>query len=104
MNTCFIFFVKVKPEYVNRHSLLTILDTPEIYPEPYGVALIVGAWNYPFTLTLGEYKYIMTIILNSSNFDSFNLGPLAGAIAAGNCIVLKPSEMSEASAVLIKAE
>ncbi len=44
--------------------------------EPKGVVLIVGAWNYPFQLILA---------------------PLVGAIAAGNCIVLKPSELAKAS-------
>ncbi|BAZ30055.1 aldehyde dehydrogenase [Cylindrospermum sp. NIES-4074] len=44
-----------------------------ILPEPLGVVLIIGAWNYPFQL----------IIL-----------PLLGAIAAGNCAILKPSEIA----------
>ena len=43
------------------------------YPEPYGVALILAPWNYPFMLALT---------------------PLIGAVAAGNCVVLKPSELS----------
>ena len=42
-----------------------------IYTEPLGVALIVAPWNYPFALTIQ---------------------PLIGAIAAGNCVILKPSE------------
>jgi aldehyde dehydrogenase (NAD+) len=42
-----------------------------IYPEPLGVVLIVAPWNYPFALTIQ---------------------PLVGAIAAGNCAILKPSE------------
>jgi len=42
-----------------------------IYPEPYGVSLIIGPWNYPFQLIIS---------------------PLIGSIAAGNCSVLKPSE------------
>jgi aldehyde dehydrogenase (NAD+) len=41
--------------------------------EPMGVVCIYGAWNVPFTVTLG---------------------PLINAIAAGNCALLKPSEMS----------
>jgi len=45
----------------------------KIYYEPLGVVLIIGAWNYPVQL-----------ILN----------PLVGAIAAGNCAVMKPSEIS----------
>lgn len=44
-----------------------------VRPEPMGVALIMGPWNYPLQLLLG---------------------PLAGAIAAGNCVVLKPSEFA----------
>jgi len=44
-----------------------------IYPEPLGVVLIIGPWNYPFQLTIS---------------------PLVGAIAAGNCAVIKPSEVS----------
>jgi acyl-CoA reductase-like NAD-dependent aldehyde dehydrogenase len=50
-------------------------------PEPYGVALIIGAWNYPIQEVFG---------------------PLAGAIAAGNCAVLKPSELAPASAELLR--
>ena len=48
---------------------------------PYGVALIVGAWNYPFQLVLG---------------------PLVGAIAAGNCAIIKPSEMAARSSALLR--
>lgn len=44
-----------------------------IYPEPYGVALILSPWNYPFQLCME---------------------PLIGALAAGNCAVLKPSNYS----------
>jgi aldehyde dehydrogenase (NAD+) len=42
-----------------------------IQPEPLGVVLIIGPWNYPFQLMMS---------------------PLVGAIAAGNCALLKPSE------------
>ncbi|MDR1747154.1 MAG: aldehyde dehydrogenase [Tannerella sp.] len=44
-----------------------------IYYEPYGIVLIISTWNYPFVL---------------------GFKPLIGAIAAGNCCVLKPSEIS----------
>ncbi len=44
-----------------------------IYAEPLGVVLIIGAWNYPFQLIIS---------------------PLVGAIAAGNCAILKPSEIA----------
>ncbi|MDU0353434.1 aldehyde dehydrogenase family protein [Paraglaciecola aquimarina] len=49
-------------------------------PEPLGTVLIIGAWNYPIQLILG---------------------PLISAIAAGNCAVLKPSELAPASANLL---
>ncbi len=45
--------------------------------EPLGVVLVIGPWNYPVYLTLG---------------------PLVGAIAAGDCAVLKPSEHTPAAA------
>lgn len=48
--------------------------------EPYGTVLIIGAWNFPFALTLG---------------------PAVGAIAAGNTLVLKPSEVAAASSALM---
>ena len=51
-----------------------------IYPEPYGVALVVSPWNYPLQLALV---------------------PLVGAIAAGNCAVIKPSELSPATSALV---
>jgi aldehyde dehydrogenase (NAD+) len=48
--------------------------------EPLGVALIIGPWNYPLQLLLA---------------------PLIGAIAAGNCAILKPSEMAPHTAALV---
>ncbi len=48
--------------------------------EPLGVVLIIGPWNYPVYLTLG---------------------PLVAAIAAGNCAVIKPSELAPATSALI---
>jgi aldehyde dehydrogenase (NAD+) len=48
--------------------------------EPLGTALIIGAWNYPFQLVFA---------------------PLIAAIAAGNCAVLKPSELASATSALI---
>ena len=52
----------------------------EIIKEPRGVVLIIGPWNYPFQLVFS---------------------PLIGAISAGNCSVLKPSECSPAIAKVI---
>lgn len=51
----------------------------KIYPEPLGVVLIIGPWNYPFSLMVS---------------------PLIGAIAAGNCAVLKPSEIASATSAV----
>jgi len=51
-----------------------------IYLEPYGIALIMSPWNYPFMLTLV---------------------PLISAIAAGNCVVVKPSACAPATGKLI---
>ncbi len=48
--------------------------------EPYGSALILGSWNYPLQLLIS---------------------PLVGAIAAGNCAVIKPSEISHSTSALI---
>ncbi|XP_004598279.2 aldehyde dehydrogenase family 3 member B2-like isoform X2 [Ochotona princeps] len=56
------------------NNLLTKLGSAFIRKEPYGLVLIIAPWNYPLNLTLM---------------------PLVGAIAAGNCVVLKPSEMSK---------
>src|SRR5574344_2222761 len=53
----------------------------KIYTEPYGVVLIISPWNYPFLLTLE---------------------PLVGAIAAGNCVVVKPSRYSYATSSVIE--
>ncbi len=52
-----------------------------ILSEPYGVALIMSPWNYPFQLTVA---------------------PLIGAICAGDCAVVKPSAYSAATSALIK--
>ncbi|TRY77366.1 hypothetical protein TCAL_06953 [Tigriopus californicus] len=56
-----------------RKTLPTLLDSLMVVPEPYGVVLVIGAWNYPLNLTLT---------------------PLVGAISAGNSAILKPSELS----------
>ena len=53
-----------------------------VQPEPLGVALILGPWNYPLQLLLT---------------------PLASAIAAGNCAVLKPSELAACTAEAVGA-
>ncbi|NXQ95815.1 AL3A2 dehydrogenase, partial [Sagittarius serpentarius] len=67
------------PQPVKR-NLLTMRDEAYICLEPLGVVLIIGAWNYPFVLVMQ---------------------PLIGAIAAGNAVVVKPSEISENTAQLV---
>lgn len=52
-----------------------------IYPEPYGVTLIIAPWNFPFQLAIS---------------------PLIGAIAAGNCAVIKPSELAPHTSRVVK--
>ena len=52
----------------------------QLAPEPLGVVLIISPWNYPFQLALG---------------------PLVSAIAAGNCAILKPSEVSAHTSALL---
>ena len=63
-----------------RGNFLVFPSKSYIISEPYGLVLIVGPWNYPFQLTLA---------------------PLVGAIAAGNCAIIKPSELAKASSALI---
>lgn len=50
-------------------------------PEPRGLVLIISPWNYPFLLSIQ---------------------PLIGAIAAGNCVIIKPSEYSVNTSKLLK--
>lgn len=62
-------------------SLLNFSSKSTIYNEPYGTVLIMSPWNYPFQLTMV---------------------PLVGALAAGNCAVVKPSNYSPAVSAVIK--
>jgi len=62
-------------------NLLNLPSGSSIHAEPLGVVLIVAPWNYPLQLLLT---------------------PLVGAIAAGNCVVLKASEFAPATAAVIK--
>ncbi len=69
----------MKPKRVPG-QLLTWPSKSKIHPEPLGVVLIMGAWNYPIQLLLS---------------------PLIAAIAAGNCALIKPSELAPATASVI---
>ena len=67
------------PEKVST-PLHSQLGKSLIYREPLGVVLVIAPWNYPLQLALL---------------------PLAGAVAAGNCVLLKPSEISAHTSALL---
>ena len=62
----------VKPKFVDK-GFANMFDDCFIQYDPYGVVLIFGAWNYPVQVLLC---------------------PLVGAITAGNCALIKPSEVA----------
>lgn len=74
---------------INRFSKPKRVKTPlahfpsisKVYKEPYGVVLIMSPWNYPFQLTIG---------------------PLVGAIATGNCIIIRMSDYSPHTSEIIR--
>ncbi len=70
----------MQPQSVGT-NLLNFPSKSFIISEPLGVVVIIAPWNYPFQL-------LMT--------------PLIGAIAAGNCVVMKPSELAPATEVVMK--
>ncbi|HEY9699313.1 MAG TPA: aldehyde dehydrogenase [Trichocoleus sp.] len=71
------YAIKHLPTWIKPKRVSTPLEQfpgkAKIQPEPLGVVLIIGPWNYPFQLLIS---------------------PLVGAIAAGNCALLKPSEIA----------
>ena len=78
------FTLKHIKKWTSKKSVWTPLQLigsrSKIYYEPKGVCLIISPWNYPFNLSLN---------------------PLISAIAAGNCVVLKPSEYTPNTSSLI---
>lgn len=62
-------------------NMITLPSKSEVRRMPFGVSLIIGAWNYPINLLLL---------------------PLVGAISGGNCAVLKPSELAPATSALLR--
>lgn len=68
-----------KPNRV-KASILSFPSSDYIYQEPYGTVLIISPWNYPFILAMA---------------------PIIMAIATGNTVVLKPSELTENTAKLL---
>lgn len=69
-----------KPQKV-KSSFLSFPSSDFIYSQPYGNCLVLAPWNYPFQLTVS---------------------PAIGAIAAGNTVVLKPSEYSPNTSAVIE--
>ena len=69
-----------RPRHVST-ELTNFLSSSKILYEPYGVVLIMAPWNYPFLLSLD---------------------PVIGAVAAGNCVIVKPSAYSPATSDIIK--
>ncbi|HIS21348.1 MAG TPA: aldehyde dehydrogenase [Candidatus Spyradocola merdavium] len=65
-----------------RTPLMHFPAVSRVYPEPYGLVLVMAPWNYPFQLSLE---------------------PLIGALAAGNCVVLKPSNYAPHTARAMEA-
>ena len=61
-------------------NLKNFPSSGRIYPDPYGVTLIMSPWNYPFMLTVT---------------------PIIAAVSAGNCAVVKPSAYSPATSSLL---
>lgn len=70
----------MQPERVPT-NLINLPSSSYLYPSPKGVVLIIGPWNFPLQLLLI---------------------PVAGAIAAGNCVVVKPSEFAPATGAVIE--
>ncbi|MGK2862356.1 MAG: aldehyde dehydrogenase [Chitinophagaceae bacterium] len=62
-------------------NLLNLPSSSYVIREPLGAVLIIGPWNYPLQLLFT---------------------PLVGAMAAGNCVVLKPSEFAPATSAVMK--
>ena len=69
-----------KPKKI-RSSMLNFPSNDFIISEPYGCTLVIAPWNYPFQLAVS---------------------PIISAIASGNTVVLKPSEITEHTGEIIK--
>jgi aldehyde dehydrogenase (NAD+) len=69
-----------RPEKV-KSSIASLPAKTYLFREPYGLSLIIGPWNYPLHLVLL---------------------PMVGSIASGNCIMLKPSELTQNTSRVIR--
>lgn len=70
-----------RPRHV-RTPLMNFPATSKVYPYPFGVAAVLSPWNYPIQLALV---------------------PLVDAIAAGNCVIMKPSKTSVHTSAFIRS-
>lgn len=79
------FVIKNLPRWAEakrrKTTITNQIASSKIYSEPYGIALIMSPWNYPFILTME---------------------PFIGAIAAGNCAIVKPSKDSPGTSKVIE--
>lgn len=71
----------MKPKRVST-PMMTQPGRSSIRPEPKGVVLIIAPWNYPLSMVMS---------------------PLVGAVAAGNCVAMKPSEISRHTSAALAA-
>lgn len=69
----------MKPERVSS-ALATLPATSRIHKDPLGLVLVIAPWNYPVQLAVA---------------------PMVGALAAGNCCVVKPSEVAANTSAMI---
>jgi aldehyde dehydrogenase (NAD+) len=69
----------MKPQSVGT-PMLAMPGKSIIKPEALGTCLVIGAWNFPFQLSLS---------------------PMLAAISAGNCVIVKPSELAPATSTVI---
>jgi len=81
-----VSFVQAEAKYARKHlsgwmrpkrvrtPIMAQPGRSSIQPEPKGVVLIIAPWNYPMSMIMA---------------------PLVGAVAAGNCAILKPSEITQ---------
>ncbi|TCC93822.1 aldehyde dehydrogenase family protein [Pedobacter frigiditerrae] len=78
------FAIKKLSGWMRPKHIAATLSNPfaknRLYYEPKGVCLIIAPWNYPFQLTMS---------------------PLISAIAAGNCCIVKPSELSPQTSKIV---
>ncbi len=72
----------MRSEKVSMPFISGLGASAKVIHEPLGESLIIGAWNYPISLTIG---------------------PLVGAIAAGNTAIIKPSELVPNSAAVLES-